>query len=140
MQPKPRKHGKERAQVDRKAAGSESSQRELTRKSSSSSSSSSASSAAAPSGKRLLFVEVRGPRGKRQPGLRYDRTASELKSHVMLVASKDKRERQAGERELLALALTTRPSAELSPQQTDPFNMLPVEGTPEQHAAIRYCR
>lgn len=142
MQPKPRKHGKERAQVDRKATGSESSQRELTRKSSSSSSSSSsASAAAAPSSKRLLFVEVRGPRGKRQPGLRYDRTASELKSHVMLVASKDKRERQAGERELLAVGLTTpRLSLELSPQQTDPFNMLPVEGTPEQHAAIRYCR
>ncbi|KAK0647575.1 hypothetical protein DIS24_g7590 [Lasiodiplodia hormozganensis] len=141
MQPKPRKHGKERAQDDRKAADSASSQRELMRKSSSSSASSSAAAAAAaPSSKRLLFVEVRGPRGKRQSGLRYDRTASELKSHVMLVASKDKRERQASEREILAVGELTPPrlSLELSPQQTDPFNMLPVEGTPEQHAAIRY--
>lgn len=67
----------------------------------------------------------------------------------MLVANRTKRQQQAGnskdptvasERASLVVDLGTRLSPELSPEHVDPFNMLPVEGTPELHTAIRYCR
>ncbi|KAL1633069.1 hypothetical protein SLS56_003140 [Neofusicoccum ribis] len=101
------------------------------------------------SSSRLLFVEVRGPRGKRRQGLQYDRSTRELKSHVMRVSSADKRKRQAGggsvedgdaraERASLAVTPASGLPAEVSPQHVDPFDVLPVKVTPELHTAMRY--
>ncbi|KAL0263041.1 hypothetical protein SLS55_002016 [Diplodia seriata] len=118
--------------------------------------SSSSSSSSAPPG-RLLFVEVRGPRNRRQPGLLYDRSASELKSHVMLVHSKEKRQASDRDRDRdyrrqlmrvvgaandnskkkLTVVLTTL-APEMGEQYNDPFDTLPVQSTPEVHAAIRH--
>ncbi|EOD52390.1 putative protein of unknown function DUF1741 protein [Neofusicoccum parvum UCRNP2] len=107
------------------------------------------STAPRPSSSRLLFVEVRGPRGKRRQGLQYDRSTRELKSHVMRVSSADRRKRQAGagsvedgdaraERASVAVTPASWLPAEVSAQHIDPFDVLPVKVTPELHTAMRY--
>ncbi|EKG16970.1 hypothetical protein MPH_05795 [Macrophomina phaseolina MS6] len=94
---------------------------------------------------RLLFVEVRGARARRRQTLQYDRSTRELKSHVMLVTN-EKRQRRTGDGTTSQVMAVSRVPAglhagiisDISQEHVDPFNALPVEGTPELHEALRY--
>ena len=88
----------------------------------------------------LLFVEVRGTRPSRAPGLLYDKSRSELKRHVTLFnTTMEKRKRQErDQRELLATQRANRLCPKPNSRHADPFDTLPVEGTFELHAAIKF--
>lgn len=108
-------------------------------------------SRASSSTSRLLFVEVREPRGARRQGLKYDRSARELKSHVMLVTNEGKRRRKTDDADeeddplLQAVAVSHVPPdfcngliSDIDQEHVDPFDVLPVKSTPELHTAIRF--
>ncbi|KAL0263676.1 hypothetical protein SLS55_002657 [Diplodia seriata] len=104
---------------------------------------SSAQSAQASS--RFLFVEVHGPHRTHRQALRYDRSTQELKSHVMLVTSERKRKSRAkgadDDRPAPARLPPDCPTGIISDIDThliDPFDVLPVEGSPRLHEAMRY--
>ncbi|KAK7717249.1 hypothetical protein SLS57_006394, partial [Botryosphaeria dothidea] len=95
-------------------------------------------SRASSSTSRLLFVEVREPRGARRQGLKYDRSARELKSHVMLVTNEGKRRRKTDDADeeddplLQAVAVSHVPPdfcngliSDIDQEHVDPFDVLP---------------
>lgn len=89
-----------------------------------------------PQNSRFLFISEDGEE-KRHRGMSHKRSTrvdSELRRHVMLVAIDERRRQQ-----MLQATASRTVSWGFTTQRIDPFDVLPIRGTPTIDAVIKFC-